>query len=213
MDDGPTYVHCIEGKDRTGLACAMFRCLYQGWSCDEAMKEALKLGFGQGVPARAVHLYKDIIESACECSDSNKDKKHKHINHNKNYKHNKDHNNADADGMLDTGYDIVSNQRDYPSDYRDYTLDGWEQQSWSPWEDYRVREFPFASAYPVYFPEQYGSRVAEDMDDSDIGGRNDVDGKDDDRYHGPAIPQSGTWDTSTDGIMGAGPSLVGSGYI
>jgi len=182
MDDGPVYVHCQEGKDRTGLAIAMFRCLYDEWTCDEALKEAVKLGFGVGVNKKVVHLYKDIIQSACETSD----KKHKHI----------DHNTAD-----DIGYaDIATNQRDELMGGA-YTLDSFEQQSWSPWEDYTVREFPFASAYPVYFPEQYESRVSE------------VDDEDTIPYNGPAIPQSGTWDTSTDGIMGAGPSLIGSGFI
>lgn len=200
MDDGPTYVHCIEGKDRTGMACAMFRCLYQGWTCDEALKEALKLGFGKGVPKPVVHLYRDIIQSACETADKKKSKKHKHI----------DHNSTDDSNY---GYDIVSNERDNSGDYRDYSLGYWEQQSWSPWEDYMVREFPFASSYPVYFPEQYGSRVSE-VDDSRVSTVDDVDNPDsDDKYRGAGLPQSGTWDTSTNGIMGAGPSLVGSGYV
>lgn len=176
-DNGPTFVHCREGKDRTGLACAIYRCEEDGWSCGRAIKEAEKLGFGIGVSPKVVKLYKKLIKKACGCKDDNHD--------------------------VSYAYDIVSNQREYPSDYRDYTLDGWEQQSWSPYEDYRVREFP-AAGVDIEWPDQYPSRINYGLDDSDL---------DESRDYGDGFPQSGQWDTSTNGIMGAGPSLVGSGYI
>ena len=184
---GPTFIHCIEGKDRTSLACALYRCLHDGWTCEEALKEALKLGFGVGVNKKIIHLYRDIIQTACECSNKSK---HKHI----------DHNNSDD---INYGYDIVSNQREYPSDYRDYTLDSWEQQSWSPYEDYRVKNWPHATSQYIDWEDQYPNRNNYQLDDREK--TNDI------GYYD--IPMSGQWDSSTQGINGAGPSLVGTGFV
>src|ERR1700733_6873272 len=124
------FVHCKFGKDRCGLAVALYRCKHDHWSCGKALKEAKKYGFGIGVDPKIVQLYMKIIKQSCGCKDED----------------------------LSFAYDIVSNQREYPSDYADYTLDTWEQQSWSPYSDYRVREFPFADTY-ISFPEQYQSRI------------------------------------------------------
>lgn len=168
-DDGPTFIHCAQGKDRTGLAVALYRCRVQGWSATKAIKEAKSHGFGIGVDPKVVRLYEKLIHKACG-EDTN------------------------------SAYDIVSNQREYPSDYNDYTLDGWSQQSWSPYADYRVREFPYANT-EIDWPEQYQSRLDYGLDDSAFVSKN-ID-----------IPQTGTYDTSTSGIMGAGPSLVGTGYV
>jgi protein-tyrosine phosphatase family protein len=174
LDGGPTFIHCEEGKDRTGLAIAMFRCEDEDWTCEEALKEAKKLGFGLGVAPSVVHLYEKLINKSCGCTQ------------------NKDNNAA---------YDISSNQREYPSNYRDYTNDAFEQMSWSDYQDYRVREFPYTGV-DIDWPEQYDTRITHGLDDSNAippGNR--------------GIPQMGTYDTSTNGIMGAGPSLVGSGYV
>lgn len=46
---GPTYVHCRHGKDRTGMACAMYRILVNGWNVEQALDEARKFGMGQGL--------------------------------------------------------------------------------------------------------------------------------------------------------------------
>lgn len=175
-EDGPTFVHCAQGKDRTGLACAMYRCEAEGWSCGKALKEAKNLGFGLGVDPRIINLYKKIIKKSCGCTD----KDLSDVNH---------------------AYDIVSNEREYPTWYAGYTTDAWEQGSWSPFEDYRVREFP-AAGVDIDWPDQYPSRTNYGLDDSKIVDISNVD-----------IPQSGQWDTSTNGIMGAGPSFVGSGYV
>lgn len=179
-EDGPTFVHCAEGKDRTGLACAIYRCEAEGWSCKKAMKEARHLGFGIGVDPNVIKLYNKIIKKSCGCKDKD---------------------------MHDVSfaYDIVSNQREYPSTYgtSDYTLDDWEQQSWSPYEDYKVREFPYAKQH-IDWPEQYQSRQDYQLDD-----RTEDSSKD----YGDGFPQAGGWDTSTNGIMGAGPSMIGSGFI
>lgn len=43
---GPVLLHCTHGADRTGLICALWRILYQGWSRDEALDELINGGFG-----------------------------------------------------------------------------------------------------------------------------------------------------------------------
>jgi len=44
--DGPFLVHCRHGSDRTGVACAMFRIVEQGWSREDAIREMKDGGFG-----------------------------------------------------------------------------------------------------------------------------------------------------------------------
>lgn len=41
----PIYVHCRQGRDRTGLVVGLHRVFTQGWSPDEAYQEMKKLGF------------------------------------------------------------------------------------------------------------------------------------------------------------------------
>lgn len=167
------FVGCVQGKDRTGLAVAMYRCEHDGWSCGRALKEAKKYGFGIGVDPKVVHLYKKIINQSCKCQNED----------------------------LSFAYDIVSNQREYPSDYADYSLGAWEQQSWSPYEDYRVREFPYADTY-TDSSEQYQSRIDHGLDDSDALSKEHIE-----------MPQIGQYDQNTEGINGAGPSMVGGGFV
>lgn len=40
-----TVVHCLRGRDRTGLVVAAYRMLVQGWSMDKARAEALRYGY------------------------------------------------------------------------------------------------------------------------------------------------------------------------
>ena len=40
----PVVVHCLHGVDRTGLVCATYRILVQGWSVEDAWAEALRFG-------------------------------------------------------------------------------------------------------------------------------------------------------------------------
>jgi protein-tyrosine phosphatase len=40
----PVYVHCLHGRDRTGLAVAAYRVLHDGWSVDRAYREAINNG-------------------------------------------------------------------------------------------------------------------------------------------------------------------------
>jgi tyrosine-protein phosphatase SIW14 len=35
----PVFVHCAQGRDRTGVAVASYRMAVQGWTADEAIKE------------------------------------------------------------------------------------------------------------------------------------------------------------------------------
>lgn len=42
----PVLVHCQHGADRTGMMCALYRIVEQGWSKDEALREMTAGGFG-----------------------------------------------------------------------------------------------------------------------------------------------------------------------
>ena len=44
--DGPVLVHCRHGADRTGVVCAMFRIVEQGWSREDAIRELTDGGYG-----------------------------------------------------------------------------------------------------------------------------------------------------------------------
>ena len=39
------FVHCFHGSDRTGLMCAMYRIIFDGWNKQEAIEEMRKNGF------------------------------------------------------------------------------------------------------------------------------------------------------------------------
>jgi tyrosine-protein phosphatase SIW14 len=41
---GPVFIHCEKGSDRTGLVVALFRVLQQGWTAEQAMAEWEKFG-------------------------------------------------------------------------------------------------------------------------------------------------------------------------
>ena len=43
---GPVLVHCKHGSDRTGVMCALYRIVVQGWTKKEALGEMTKGGFG-----------------------------------------------------------------------------------------------------------------------------------------------------------------------
>lgn len=44
LSSAPVYVHCLRGKDRTGIVCAAYR-MSQGWTLERAWDEAVSLGF------------------------------------------------------------------------------------------------------------------------------------------------------------------------
>jgi protein tyrosine/serine phosphatase len=103
IDGGPTYVHCHEGKDRTGLMVALFKCKYMGMDPEAALTEAKSIGFGTGVDPKIRQLYEKIILS---CKPNTQ----------------KDSNSAD----------IVSYEREYKGDNRDGMLDEAHQGSFAP---------------------------------------------------------------------------------
>jgi len=37
--DGPWLVHCVEGKDRSGIVIARYRVLHEGWTKEKALEE------------------------------------------------------------------------------------------------------------------------------------------------------------------------------
>jgi protein tyrosine phosphatase (PTP) superfamily phosphohydrolase (DUF442 family) len=45
-ENGPFFVHCQHGADRTGTMCAVYRVAFQGWNKNEAIEEVTKGGFG-----------------------------------------------------------------------------------------------------------------------------------------------------------------------
>ena len=69
--DGPTYIHCFHGKDRTGMAVAMYR-VYHGWSVSKALEEAAKFGMGTHLPPIVTRSYYDAVK---EYSDELQDDK------------------------------------------------------------------------------------------------------------------------------------------
>ncbi|MEI6097416.1 MAG: tyrosine-protein phosphatase [Alphaproteobacteria bacterium] len=46
LASGPVLVHCHHGADRTGLICALYRMLSQGWTRDAALDELIHGGYG-----------------------------------------------------------------------------------------------------------------------------------------------------------------------
>ena len=61
LDSKPTYVHCRHGKDRTGMACALFR-ISNGWELGDALAEAFKMGMGKGLPPKVKQSYYDAVK-------------------------------------------------------------------------------------------------------------------------------------------------------
>lgn len=70
LKDGPTYIHCAAGKDRTGLAIALLKCKYMGVKPGKALQEAKSLGFGVGEPIEMVSLFEKLIKE-CKPEDKN----------------------------------------------------------------------------------------------------------------------------------------------
>jgi protein tyrosine/serine phosphatase len=52
----PVFVHCQHGADRTGMMCAIYRMVVQGWSADEAAREMVEGGYGFHA------VWKDLVE-------------------------------------------------------------------------------------------------------------------------------------------------------
>lgn len=72
LEDGPTYVHCAAGKDRTGLAVALVQCKYFDKDPEEAIEEAKSLGFGINVPPAPIAMFEKAIRNCKQSKDENK---------------------------------------------------------------------------------------------------------------------------------------------
>lgn len=117
LDNGPTFIHCAAGKDRTGFVTALFQCKYMNKNPEEAIKEAESLGFGTDLDPsfqKMIELYKKIIRS-CKPQDEN-------------------------------SADIVSNEREYISDNRDSFLDESRPGSFAPYLS-KTRQNPIDAVY------------------------------------------------------------------
>jgi len=60
-DNKPTYIHCLYGKDRTGLAIIFYR-MKTGYSKEQAIAEADKFGFCKGLHPDTDKYYKSFID-------------------------------------------------------------------------------------------------------------------------------------------------------
>jgi uncharacterized protein (TIGR01244 family) len=57
----PVYVYCRHGSDRTGMMCAVYRVVVQGWSKDEAICEMTEGPFGyHPIWKKVVQLVRDM---------------------------------------------------------------------------------------------------------------------------------------------------------
>jgi protein-tyrosine phosphatase len=135
MKGGPTYVHCLEGKDRTGMVIAMFKCKFMNVSCQDAIQEAKSIGFGFGLHPQIKHFYEKIIRLYCEC----------------------DKNVAD-----DNNADIVDHTRESNSDWRGSVLDEADMKSFAPFFD-TSRQYPYNSTYDYKY-DQYPTRDNFDLE-------------------------------------------------
>ncbi len=135
IEGGPTYVHCYQGKDRTGLVVAMFKCQYMGMPCHAAIKEAEHIGFGIGLTPKVIKLFEKLICKSCKA---------KHT-HNK-----KDNNDAD----------IVGNSREH-YDFMGSVIDSATMQSFAPFMDGSKWQ-PYSPQY-YYVYDQYPTRTNFDL--------------------------------------------------
>jgi len=71
LDNGPTFVHCAAGKDRTGLVIALVKCKYFNEDPERAIAEAKSLGFGVGIDPQVTKLYEKLIRGCVPNKDSN----------------------------------------------------------------------------------------------------------------------------------------------
>lgn len=69
---GPVYVHCLHGKDRTSMACALYRMFRHGWDINLALAEARNFGMGKGLDPATHDSYYEAVKrlsvdrTACE---------------------------------------------------------------------------------------------------------------------------------------------------
>ncbi len=66
----PLLLHCRDGADRTGLLCAIYRIVEQGWSREEAMREMREGGYGFHESWVNLVIYLDEFDPAAFAVDN-----------------------------------------------------------------------------------------------------------------------------------------------
>jgi protein tyrosine/serine phosphatase len=61
---GPIYVHCWHGSDRTGTVVAMYRMVFQGWSKAAAIDELVNGGYGYHAVYANIITYLEKVDLA-----------------------------------------------------------------------------------------------------------------------------------------------------
>ena len=61
LSNQPIYIHCLAGKDRTGLIQAIFRIKKQNWQVDKALSEVKQYGYGTGVSVKTQNLWNNLL--------------------------------------------------------------------------------------------------------------------------------------------------------
>jgi protein tyrosine/serine phosphatase len=56
-ENGPFLIHCLHGADRTGLMCAMYRILREGWTKEDAVRELVEGKYGYHAMWRNILRY------------------------------------------------------------------------------------------------------------------------------------------------------------
>lgn len=139
LKDGPTYLHCRAGKDRTGMVIAMFQCRYGKMTFEEAMNQAKNLGFGIGLHPGITQFYLRIVRQYDKLFG-------------KDNSSNNDANNAD----------IVDNMRP-GDDWRGSVLDAADISSFAPFMD-PTQPFIYNNNGYGYKDEQYPTRNNYDLE-------------------------------------------------
>jgi hypothetical protein len=57
----PIYIHCLAGRDRTGLIQAIYRIKKQNWQVDKALSEVKQYGYGNGVSVKTQNLWNNLL--------------------------------------------------------------------------------------------------------------------------------------------------------
>ena len=78
VGDKTTYVHCLHGKDRTGMFVGRYRTEH-GMLPKEALAEAVKFGFGIGLDDEIIQKYIDVINNGNPTATQASIKDYKHF--------------------------------------------------------------------------------------------------------------------------------------
>jgi hypothetical protein len=69
--NGPVFVHCYHGKDRTGLLIALFQRKYLNLPYKKVIEDAKLIGLGVGLSKSITNLYDKLIKNCKPCADIN----------------------------------------------------------------------------------------------------------------------------------------------